>query len=382
MREMELDLFLENFRAIADERMADIVVTPELKERVLFAAFQAPQKSRAVSAFAGRRAVWGSVAVAAALLVAAIGGSRLLPGGGRNTAESPMEAAVDYAGLQSSEIMENGGFTTDEPAGDYGVSADGEARPEEGPACMLLPPPEPAASADAAGKDAEEGAGGGSGAGGSPKGGAAVSGRPKKEPREESAFEDESVTDDADEETDGQIVEGSKDLAIAADDPEADIMSGDCQLAENPMAGVAAVFTGEVVSTQFLTISLKDGTTTSATDAASARLATDQPQFEGEAYLPPVYGYEDGGNVYVVVTSYRVQSVHCGAAAAGTVVRVLGAGGTVGASEVVAASGVENRLSAGTEIRYDLVADYAAVLIDWDTSAENVSRIMGMIDAG
>ncbi len=74
--------------------------------------------------------------------------------------------------------------------------------------------------------------------------------------------------------------------------------------------------------------------------------------------------------------------MYCGGAVAGTVVRVLGAGGTVGASEVVAVSGVENRLSAGTEIRYDLVAEYALILADGDTSTENVSRITGMIDAG
>ncbi len=390
MREAELDLFLENFRAIADERMADIVVTPELKERVLFAALEAPQKRGAVSVFAGRRVVWSSVAVAAALLVAALGGSGLLFGGGRNAAQSPMEAAVNYGGQQPSEIMESGEFAADEPVGDYGALADDEAAPEEGPACMLMPPPEPEAPADAAGvpenKDAEAGgepaAGGGNGAGGSSKGGAAASGRPEEEPREQSALEDEIVTDGADMEIDEQTEEEPEDSAIMAGDPEADIMFGECQDAQNPMAGVTAVFTGEVVSAQFLTISLKDGTTVSAADAASARPGEDQPQIEGGAYLPPVYGCEDGGSVYVVVTSYRVQSVYCGGAVAGTVVRVLGAGGTVGASEVVAVSGVENRLSAGTEIRYDLVAEYALILADGDTSTENVSRITGMIDAG
>lgn len=394
MREAELDLFLENFRAIADERMADIAVTPELKERILFAALEAPKKSVAVPAFAGRRVVWGSVAIAAALLIAAIGGSRLLLGGGRNTAESPMEAAASYGEPETSEILESGRFAADEPDADDGAPAGDEAAPEEGEGStyMLMPPPEPEAPAGAAGGSADKDAGvdadadtgGGNGASGSSKGGGAVvSSRPEEEPRDESAFEDEIVTDDAVEEMmDEETEEEAEDSAIAANDPEADIALGGCQIAGDPMSGVTAVFTGEVVSAQFLTISLKDGTAVPATDAGLANLSPDRPELEGSACFLPVYGYDDGGNIYVVVTSYKVESVYYGGAAAGTVVRVLGAGGTAGAREVVAVSGVENRLSGGIEIRYDLVADYAAILVDWDTSAENVSRITGMIDAG
>jgi len=98
-----------------------------------------------------------------------------------------------------------------------------------------------------------------------------------------------------------------------------------------------------------------------------------------QAVVPPVYG-PGGDRVYVVVTSYRVEQVHAGELAA-HVVRVLGTAGTAGSVELVAVAPVQNGTKNGVEIRYDLVADYAAVLVEGDLSAENIARVAGMVGA-
>jgi hypothetical protein len=387
LREAELDLFLENFRAIADERMADIVVTPEFKARVLRSALESPEKGRVVSVFSRKRVVWSSVAVAAALLVAAIGGSRWLSGG-EALPESSREIAVADSASNPPQVYEYG------IAPEEGVSTDRAISDEEEPSIMLAPSPEPvpqpAAIPEGQGEEPERNGETGdrqSSSGKTQKGGAGSGGEQEtpEEPQPEGEIIADAAEQDFDEAVKGEAdgladVADDQELDFAACDPEADAEAGDCLLAEHSIACVIAVFTGEVVSTQVLAISLKDGSTVSEASAESFLPDPDQPvrEDDGVQYLLPVYGYPDGENVYVVVTSYKVESVHAGEVT-GDMVRVLvGRGGIIGSRDVVAVSGVQNAPYGETEIRYDLVADYAAVLIDGDLSSENIHRIAGM----
>lgn len=367
MREADLDLLLENFRAIADERMADLIVTPDLKARVMRAALETPQKSRKIRFFPKNRVVWGSVAVAAALLVAAIGGSRILQGG---TSAAPQEAAAESPSIaydfQERAVEEE---TQEEPVKGFAMPDEGESPVMSAP----LPAPEAAPmpvddSADGNGSSA-----GSSGGAGQQKDAAA-------EAEEESDAAVEKGVGDGLNEADGLGFIMS-DL-IGADDDSLDALPECCLTAPDPMESVTAVFTGEVVSTEVLSISLKDGSTFANVSAIPAP-TPDQPVQEDDVLSQnalPIYGYTYDGQIYVVVTSYKVDNVHLGGVEK-ELVRVLGTGGLVGSREVVAVAGVLNTLNAGVEIRYDLVADYALVLTDGDLSTSNISRIIGMTSA-
>ncbi len=360
MREADFELYMENFRAIADERMADITVTPEFKERVLAAAANAPAKGKVVP-FGAKRAAIGTIAVAAALLIAAIGAPKLFGGG----AQSPMEATLESAPTED-------GCTPRDSAEDY-------ALPEgDGMYTMELPPePQPAPGMFAgAGEDAQKSADDSPKADGDKEKGGDANADPGRSANDEIAGNDESLPQEE------ALLDEADDMGIAALDPEADtapgLYSGGAILA--PIEEVTVVFTGQVVSSQFVTLSLLDGSVILAADAPVPSQNPDQPLPE-DAPPPPVYGYVEGERLNVAVTSYLVEGVHYGEAVSGSVVRVLGASGLVGTSEVVAASGVANS-NGSAEIRYDLLADYAAVLIESDTSAENIARITGMVNAG
>lgn len=353
MREAELDLLLENFRAIADERMADLVITPDMKQNILRAAKEAPQQAKKVIAFPKRRVVWGSVAVAAALLVAAIGGARLLGGMGSGSTQQEIAAAEGNSPSLTYQFDERATESAPEtPVGTLAV-------PEEGASGFAEPPPAPdAVPAPSAGDDAAD------------------TKQDGDRGYEKSGGENgiASVEEESEEETTEEM-----EIADGFSDPEADGMPDFCLLATAPEESVSAVFTGEVISTQVLSISLKDGSTILLENALPPQPSPDQPVMEDDALsdvAAPVYGIAAGDRMYVVVTSYRVEQVHAGEMNA-PVVRVLGTG-TAGSLELVAVAAVRNALENGVEIRYDLVADYAAVLTDADLSAANIARIAGM----
>ena|GEM_PF-2294290 len=378
MREADLDLLLENFRAIADERMADLVVTPELKERILRSAAEEPPKGK-VRAFPARRVLWGGIAVAAALLVAAVGGSRLLSGGA--TSETQREIAAESASPSMTfaygESGEEEAASPDAPVGTFALPQE----EEESPMLAAPPPePEPAPAADTADEDG----GGESSSAGTAKGGAKDD-APEKDDAGIAAVGEEDAGDGAWEVDEEAVEEEAEENAAegfdGAADPEADVMPDFCMLATAPSEGVTAVFTGEVLYAEVLSIRMEDGCTVSVENALPPQ-SPDQPVMEdalAQAVVPPVYG-PGGDRVYVVVTSYRVEQVHAGELAA-HVVRVLGTAGTAGSVELVAVAPVQNGTKNGVEIRYDLVADYAAVLVEGDLSAENIARVAGMVGA-
>jgi hypothetical protein len=155
VREQELDALLSDFRAIADERMAGINVTPEFKERCVKAALENPEKGKTLPFSRRRKVFWGAVAAAAALLIAAVGGAQLLAGGTDGINYS-MEAAATESTASDSDISDDGASGTGNGDRYYSGSALPAPEPSEAPVLMAPQTAEEAPSAESGTEETEE----------------------------------------------------------------------------------------------------------------------------------------------------------------------------------------------------------------------------------
>lgn len=388
MREQELDALLNDFRAIADERMAGICVTPELKERCMKAASENTDKGETLPFFRRRKVFWGAMAAAAALLIAAVGGAQLFAGGA-NEINYSMEAAAPESAASDSDVSDDGSSETGNADRDYSGSAMPAPEPSEAPALMAPQTAAGAPSAESGTEETEESPEkGGKHSAGSEDAGNSSNSTPK--PTEESEdiapseAEEEACADAAESADDGEIIYGvAPENENSADEIVPNmVVSGSA----NKLSGVTAVFTGQVVSSQILSISLADGSTINVENSLASDLFTDAPEIsvgdseDQSSSSQTIYGYICGQSVYVTVTSYRVSSVSYGSAESGSVIRVIGCSGIIGETNVVAISPVQNSPYGTITIRFDLAADAVAELVTTDASDSGIQNVLDMLE--